>query len=544
MTNTRNTYIRPTFLMLFLCIGLYYGCASPQMVEGGPRDTKPPVVLSMTPNNLVTNFNAKKVVIEFDEFFKLNDQFKEFSVSPDMERLPTLKIKKKTLEIEFLDTLEKNTTYTLNFGKSIADINESNALKNFTYVFSTGPQLDSLSITGKVVNALTGLPELDALAFIIPIERDTIFGKRKPSIYSTTDSSGNFKLSNLRKGTYRVYAIKEQSSDKIYQQLSDEVAFIKDSIVLSQNIDSLKLRIFKENATAFRINDRKLNADGSITMNFNQRLKKPSITILEPSNIDVSKKIKFNKTNDSVKIWLMDLSFDSTKVSISDEGKLLQTVKFTRGKKETYTRNMVPSDNLEGTRLNPNQALKLTFPIPIDSINLAKVTLLEDSIPKTGLRITKDSTDLLSAYIYYPWLAKYNYDIKFGSGAFSGIFSTKNKEFTKIFELANRDDYGTLKAKMVIPEPNKHYILQILDERKNLINSTVIQKDTTITFSNYRAGKYFVRIVYDLNKNGIWDTGNVVNKTQPEPIFNEPKELSIRANWDRNETINIPKEAI
>ncbi len=542
MTKNKTSHIYLIISLLFLGTILFYGCASPKMVEGGPRDKTPPKVLSMFPENLTTNFKAKKIVIQFDEYFKLNDQFKEFSVTPDMERLPTLKIKKKSLEIEFLDTLEKNTTYTLNFGKSIVDINEGNALKNFTYVFSTGAHLDSLSITGKVINAITGLPELDALAFILPLDRDTVFGKRKPSIYSTTDSSGNFKMSNLKKDTYRIYAIKEQSGDKIYQQVSDEVAFLKDSIVLTKNIDSLKLRTFKENATVFRINDRKLNPDGSIFMSFNQKLHKPTVTIMEPADLDATKKIQFNKTNDSLKIWLMNLNFDSTKVSILDEGKLLQTVKFTRGKKDSYTRSMIPNDNLEGNLLNPNRPLKFTFSIPVDSINLSKITFMEDSVVKTNLIVNRDSTDFLSVYIRYPWVSKNTYDIKFGTGSFTGIFNAKNKEFTKKFELANKDDYGTLKVKIITPEANKSFILQVINDKKDLVNSLIVTKDTTVNFNNYRAGKYFIRMIYDNNKNGIWDTGNVKKRIQPEHIYNEPKELSIRANWDRNETITIPKE--
>ena len=542
MIKNKNIYIISILAIAFTWICLSYGCASPKAVEGGPRDSIPPKILKMIPENLSTNFKAKKIIIDFDEYFKLNDQFKEFSVTPDMERLPQLKVKKRSLEIEFLDSLEANTTYTLNFGKSIADINEGNAIKNFSYVFATGSHLDSLSISGKVTNAITGLPELEALAFIIPISRDTIFGKKKPSIYALTDSSGNFKLNNLKKDTYRIYALKEQGGDKIYNQNTDEIAFLKDSVVLNSNVNNISLKIFKEENSAFRVNDRKLNPDGSIFLSFSQKLKKPIITVTEPANLDKTKNVQFNKTNDSVRVWLTDLTFDSTKVSISDEGKLLQTVRFTRGKKDTYTRNVIPADNIEGNLLNPNRTLKLVFPFPIENIDISKITMLEDSVPRNTFTVTKDSIDFLSCYVRYPWVSKRKYEITFGAGAFTAIFNAKNKEFKKSFELANKDDYGTLRVKIVTPEKNKSYILQVINEQKNLVTTLAVKADTTVSFSNYRAGKYFIRIVYDTNKNGIWDTGNVKAKLQPEHIYNEPKELSIRANWDRNETITIPKE--
>ena len=135
-------------------------------------------------------------------------------------------------------------------------------------------------------------------------------------------------------------------------------------------------------AKDFRIVDRKLNADGSINMEFNQQLRKPEIKIIDPIGINEGKIVRFTKNNDSVKFWLKDLSFDSVKVAIVDEGKALDTVKFTRGKKDTYTRNVQAGDNLTGTSLNPFRDLKLKFNFPIENIDLSKITLLEDSIPR------------------------------------------------------------------------------------------------------------------------------------------------------------------
>ena len=528
--------------LMSILVSIIIGCASIQTPQGGPRDDKAPEIITMIPKNQTTNFNFKKIIIEFDEYFKIENEVKEFSISPELAVAPTLKVKQKRLEITFTDTLEKNTTYTLNFGKAIADINEGNAIKNLTYVFATGPNLDSLSIKGRVTNTKTGKPELDAIAFILPLNRDTLLGKGKPSIYTRTDSNGNYALNNLREDTYRIYALKETNGDKVYQQATDEIGFIKDSVLLTKNIDSANLKLFKEDALAFRILDRKLEKDGSISFVFNQKLKKPEVIVLDPPALDVSKKIKFSKYHDSLKIWLKDLSFDSTKISIKDDGKLLQTSTITRGKKETYTRALTAAGNLEGSALNPNKPLRLTFNFPVDSVNKSKITILEDSVEVTNFTVVRDSIDFLSYYVRYPWKVKRPYDITYGAGAFTAIFNTKNKEFKQNFSLASKDDYGTLVAKIVVPEKNKSFILDVLNENSAVVNTTLINQDTTVTFGNYKAGKYFFRITYDENKNGIWDTGNVFKRLQPERIWNEPKEMSIRANWERKETITIPKE--
>lgn len=530
-------------IFAFFLAGAILSCASIQQPQGGPRDEAPPKVTKMTPKNMTTNFKAKTVVIEFDEYIKLQDQFKEFSISPETSLPPILKANLKKLEIEFKDTLETNTTYTLNFGKSIADINESNALKNFTYVFSTGPQLDSLSIAGKVTNSLTGEPELEALAFILPINRDTLIGKGKPSIYTLTDSSGNFQLNNLKEGSYIAYALKEKGGDKIYQQPTDEIGFYSDTIFLKKNIKNVNIQVFKEEARVFRLLDRKLNNDGSISFSFNQKLRNPEITVVDPPNLNDSKIMEFNKYNDSLKVWLADLSFDSVKFDIKDEGKILQTINITRGKKETYTRKLELGDNTTANVLNPNKPLLLKFNLPVEKLDISKISLLEDSIPRTNFTLTKDTGSVLSYTLKYPWKSKRKYDLKFAEGAATAIFNTVNKPIVKSFQVASIDDYGTLILGVKLPDSAKgrQYILEIVDEKKNVINSVGIKADTTVTLSNYKSGKYNARIVYDDNKNGVWNTGDILQKQQPEKIWYEPKELSIRANWDRKEVITIPQ---
>lgn len=539
MAKNRKDPFYSIFLALMVLATLIYGCAAMQTPQGGPKDTNPPKVLKMTPENLTTNFKAKKIVIEFDEYVKLNNEFKEFSISPELERAPELKAKLKKLEITLPDTLEKNTTYTLNFGKSIVDLNESNELKNFSYAFATGPTLDSLSISGNVTNALTLEPELEATVFILPLSRDSLFGKKRAAIFTLTDSSGNFKLNNLKKDNYKIYVLKEKGGDRIYQQISDEIGFIKEPFLLDKNLDSLHLSVFKELAPDFRLLDRKLNADGSIFMNFNQKLKNPDLTVIFPNNIDQGKLVQFNKTKDSVTLWLNDLSFDSAKVVIKDNGKILDTAKFTRSKRDTYNRVVNISDNLDGGSLNPFKDLTITFNFPLKSLDESKILLLEDSIPRK-FTLEKDSTNMLKYHIKYKWRAKEEYILLLRENAATAIFDAKNKEIKKSFTLGDANEYGTLTLTVEPPDTTKSYILEIVNKDKNIVSSFPITKKTSVKLNKYKQGVYYGRIVYDENKNGIWDTGNLKTGMQPEAIWYEPKELSIRPNWERVEIIKIP----
>src|SRR5471030_2051179 len=139
----------------FIAISVIFSCANIQRPMGGPRDKTPPKLLKATPLNPTRNFNSKIIQLDFDEYFKLNSVYQEITVSPEMTKQPEYLIKKKSLIIKIKDTLQKNTTYVINFGKAIADVNEGNILKNFTYVFSTGPVIDSLRITGTVRDVQT-----------------------------------------------------------------------------------------------------------------------------------------------------------------------------------------------------------------------------------------------------------------------------------------------------------------------------------------------------------------------------------------------------
>lgn len=542
MSNLKTQHFNLKNLAVLFALLLLFGCASMQTPQGGPKDTTPPKVLSMTPKNQTRNFNAKKILIEFDEYFNLKDEFKEFSISPDQEKAPELKKRGKKLEINLQDSLEKNTTYTLNFGKSVADVNEGNVVKNLSYVFSTGSEIDSLSVSGKVINSLSDEAEKDVTVFILPIERDTIFGKKRPSIYTTTDSAGTYKLNNLRKGTYKIYALKESSGggDKIYQQISDEIGFVKEPIVIDKNLENIDLQTFKELAPEFRVLERKLNNDGSILITFNQQLKSPKITITEPAALDAGKQVFFNKTNDTTKIWLNDMSFDSVKVAVNDQGKLLQTLNFTRGKKDTYTRDVTISDNLLGGKLNPYQQLALTFPFPVTAADASKIILLEDSVKRTAFEVVKDSVDFLKYYIKYPWKNKKTYDLKLGAGAFTAIFNAKNKEINKRFTLESTDAYTTLLLNVTVPDTSKRYVVQFLNEKKDIIKSFPVAKNSKITFSKYPAGKYMIRVIYDDNKNGIWDTGNVKEGFQPEKVWYLKALMDLKPNWEREDPLVIP----
>ncbi len=533
------------FSLLFFFVLLFFGCASIQKPMGGPRDLTPPKLLKATPENMTRNFTAKEIRLEFDEFYKLSNQYQEITISPAMEKQPEYKISKRDLIIDFKDTLQKNTTYVINFGKAIQDVNESNVMQNFTYVFSTGPHIDSLSMSGFVMNSITQEKEKDATVMIFPVKQDSLlFGKKKPTIFATTDSAGNFSLNNLHDGEYKIYALKEPSPNKIFDNDKELIAFSNRTINLNKDTSGIRLSLFQQIPQKFRVAEKKLTNEGVLSLIFNKRLNNPSLKIIYPQALDAQKIVDISKTRDTALVFMRNMDFDSLRVAIYDDNKPIDTIYQLKGRKETFTRNLTFKYGINrDNRLKPNTDLRITTNLPIENIEPGLITLTLDSA-NVNFTVQKDTANRRAFLVKNRWRAGGRYQIVINDAAITDIYGTKNKRTGINFEADKPENYSQLTLKVNVPDSSKRYIVELLDEQKNLVHSDPISKNGSIVYKNYLTGKYKVRVIYDTNKNGRWDSGNVRQKTQPENIWLYDKEITLRANWEAEEPVDIPKEQI
>jgi len=533
------------FLLLFGIGLVIFGCASMQRPQGGPRDRTPPKLLKATPPNMTRNFSAKQIQLQFDEFFKLTNQYQEITFSPNPEKAPEVKVKQKTLVINFRDSLLKNTTYVINFGKAIADVTEGNVLKNFTYVFSTGPHIDSLSISGSVTDPQSADKQKDVTVMLFPLKLDSAyFGKKKPSIFTTTDSSGNFSLNNLHEGDYRIYALKEQAVDKIYNSDKELIAFLKEPIHLHKDTNGIVLSLFQQKPEKFRVTEKRFDMDGKMFFIFNQQLKHPSAKIIYPPALDDQKITEFSKTGDTSWIYMRNMNFDSIRVAFYDNQKPLDSVSLRKGLKEAYTRNLTFQYNIgmDG-KLKPGTDLVLTASLPIETAEASLVALKEDSAYVTDFTLQKNLENPRKYSMKYRWRQDANYEITINENAFTDIYGDKNKKQFKRFQINKQENYSSLTLKFTVPDTSKAYVAQVLDEKKNILHTEAFTKNTSVVLKDYPTGKYQIKVVYDENRNGEWDTGSVKQGRQPEKIWLDPKIITLRPNWEAEEAIEIPKES-
>jgi len=217
------------FPVLLLC----WSCAQQGSPSGGPRDEDPPVVIESDPPNYSTQFEAKKIKVTFDEFIVLENVNQQLIVSPPMEEQPEVKLKKKTLVIEFEEDLKPNTTYTFNFGDAIKDLHEGNKLQNFEYVFSTGDVLDSMSVRGTLKYAETLEPPEDPLSIMLYTDlRDSVPLLDIPLYVGRSNDSGVFSINNLRPDIYKVFALKDGNNNYLFDLPSEEIAFLDTSLIV------------------------------------------------------------------------------------------------------------------------------------------------------------------------------------------------------------------------------------------------------------------------------------------------------------------------
>lgn len=532
------------FILLFLLS--FNRCANIQKPTGGPKDSLPPKLLNESPVNLLTNFKDKEIVLTFDEYIKLENQFKEFSISPDVEMQPQYKVRKKNLIIELPDSLEENTTYTINFGKGLVDYNEGNAIENYTYVFATGDELDSLSISGSVKNGFTKSfdPEKDenVKVLLIPTSQDTIFGKRKANIFVNVDTAGNFKFANLRENTYRIYGLKEQNNDRIFNGNDEWIGFLNDSIVLHKDTANIKLEITKAYPKDFKVLDKKLEQTGNILLTFNRPFENGNIRIFYPAEIDESKIARFTPTNDSVRIFIENRELDSLKLVVDRGAELQDTVLIRTSKNAKLDREIKPLFNITN-KVDRTKHITLTSQTPLSSVEKAKIQILEDSVSRRNFQLQQDSANSNLYHIRFNWRPKRNYELVLEEKALQSKFGDSNKETKLQFTVDETDNYGNINFTLNGLDSAKQYIVELIDEQKEKVFDKRIITGATpvVAYNSFPGGKYSLRVIYDENKNGKWDPADVYAKRQAENIWYLEKTFTIRANWDQNETIDLPK---
>lgn len=520
-------------LFVFVILTLVQ-CAKRGTPEGGPKDLLPPHMTEAIPDTFSIRFTAKKIRIYFDEFVRLKDVQKQLIISPPMKYFPEVRpqgLPTKYIDILIRDTLLENTTYTMNFGQSIEDNNEGNPYSFFKYVFSTGEYLDSLTHTGTIKDALLKAPDNFVTVMLYEVDdtfNDSIIYKSPPTyITSTLDSAVVYKFENMKPGTYFLAALKDKNNNYLYNQKTDKIGFKKEFITLPT--DSVyELTLFKEINTFKALRPTQASANRLI-FGYEGSPENMKIEMLTPTNKDFEHRITADKTKDTLYYWFKNLEADTLRFKVSNERKIdTFAVPFKKMKKDSLSLKPVYSGNLP-----LNKPYYLASETPFEKFDAAKISVFNrDSIP-IPFQAKLDSIQLFS--IDFAKVEGQRYNIKLLPGALTDFYDHTNDSLNIKIATKNDRDYGRLNLdlKFIKQFP---VVIQLLNSTGIVITEQIATQNKVAEFLFLDPMKYTVRVIYDTNQNGKWDTGDYFLKRQPERIEYFPTELDIRANWDVFET--------
>jgi uncharacterized protein (DUF2141 family) len=404
-----------TLVVLLGGFGYYLslqGCAQISSPTGGAKDTLAPKLIRASPANASVNVKAGKITLQFNEFIQLQDAQKNLIVSPLQSKQPNVVEGLKTITIKLKDSLLPNTTYTINFGDAIKDLNEGNVYKDLTYVFSTGSYLDSLKITGKVFLAETGNVDSTLTMLLYRNAVDSTVTKIKPNYVAKVNGDGSFYFENLPAGNFRLYALKDGDGGKTYNSDKETFAFLDKEINTSKQQDTIEMFAFvakkeKENSASKTYLQPK--GRGKETPLKLALKSSPSHDILMP--VELGSSTKLLKV-DSTKIKLLDTNYavqKAVKFSIdTTTNSMLVNTAWKKGFNyilvipkdaitDTLQQNLAKADTIKFTTKADEDYGKLVLRFP--NIDLAKKPVLqifsgETRVVSTSLKIKEYSNNL------------------------------------------------------------------------------------------------------------------------------------------------------
>lgn len=592
MNNSKSLY----YIFIIIAAAVMYSCANIGNPSGGPIDKTPPIFMRSNPTPNAVNVKDRKIEIFFDEIVTLKDPSTKIIVSPAQTEMPRMSALGRKVTVELVDSLLPNTTYTIDFSNSIQDNNEGNAIDNFAFAFSTGSVIDSMRVSGYVLDSRTLEPMQSVVVGLQSNLADSAFHKEKLQRVALTNDRGQFTIRNVSSGSYHIFALKDRDRDYKFGNPTEDIAFLDSIIVPSigsreaadtvyndlNEIDTIMratrpayfpndilLSMFNEDrksqylANNLRVDSTRISltfAAASDTL--------PSLSIVGRNDVpDQWYTLERSQTNDTLTYWIRPphlVSADTLMVATTylrtDTASNLSwgtdTLKFTfQRQKAKKKKKNEETDSLEQIRfmeLHPlaNGTQEVYAPLllqtgtPIErysreAFHLQRklqndTTFYPAEIKSIALRdSTLSRRDLMLKVDWEPGAA---YTLAVDSLAMTDIYGLQTKPLKVDFNVRKMEEYGNIVFN--IPAVRDSAIVELLDGTDKVVLHTSV-KNHRAELLNLQPGKYYARLFIDRNGNGKYDTGNYDMHLQPEETVYYPGAINLKKNWDVEQTWDI-----
>lgn len=592
MNNSKSLY----YIFIIIAAAVMYSCANIGNPSGGPIDKTPPIFMRSNPTPNAVNVKDRKIEIFFDEIVTLKDPSTKIIVSPAQTEMPRMSALGRKVTVELVDSLLPNTTYTIDFSNSIQDNNEGNAIDNFAFAFSTGSVIDSMRVSGYVLDSRTLEPMQSVVVGLQSNLADSAFHKEKLQRVALTNDRGQFTIRNVSPGSYHIFALKDLDRDYKFGNPTEDIAFLDSIIVPSigsreaadtvyndlNEIDTIMratrpayfpndilLSMFNEDrksqylANNLRVDSTRISltfAAASDTL--------PSLSIVGRNDVpDQWYTLERSQTNDTLTYWIRpphlvsaDTLIVATTYLRTDTASNLSwgtdTLKFTfQRQKAKKKKKNEETDSLEQIRfmeLHPlaNGTQEVYAPLllqtgtPIErysreAFHLQRklqndTTFYPAEIKSIALRdSTLSRRDLMLKVDWEPGAA---YTLAVDSLAMTDIYGLQTKPLKVDFNVRKMEEYGNIVFN--IPAVRDSAIVELLDGTEKIVLRAPV-KSHRAELLNLLPGKYYARLFIDRNGNGKYDTGNYDMHLQPEETVYYPGAINLKKNWDVEQTWDI-----
>ncbi|WP_372932020.1 Ig-like domain-containing protein [Mariniphaga sediminis] len=575
----------------FAWVVIVSSCANQGMPTGGPRDSVPPVLVETQPEYKALNYGGEEVRLTFNEFIIPDQVSKMLVVSPPLEKRPTVLTKSKTLIIRFNEKLQDSITYSLDFKNSIVDNNEKNPYENLRFSFSTGNSLDTLRVAGKVINSFNLEPVENALVLLHKNLHDSAVYTTPPEYIAKTDEEGMYLFDNLSAGEYHVFALNDLNTDLKYNEGAEEIAFHDtliipsaeyhsevdtmvsgaDSMLVAGHVhflpDPIYLRQFTEKIFDQYVKTTKRDSRYQCTFVFNEPVRDTFDIQLTDTLLHDWYVLEPNQKYDSLTMWIADTALAAQEViqmelsyfqldSLNQIFVKKDTVEMQFAEKEDDSRKKrrdrkeeeeeegpppIPqftwNTNLSSSGFDLNKDILLTAPQPVRYLDPAAISIyLTDDTLKTPInaKFAIDTTVWRTYRLSFNWEPETSYTIEIDSAACENIYGITSQKLSSKFTTRAKDYYGAIN--LTLTNVETPVLVQLLEnnDKESILSEKKVTSDKTVVFDYLSPEKYRVKVIYDKNENGKWDTGSFQDKYQPERVAYINEVIKIRSNWDNN----------
>jgi uncharacterized protein (DUF2141 family) len=594
-------------LLLLAASGLTAGCAKINSPSGGPRDREIPVITESDPLNGTVNFRGEEISISFNEYVVLDKISEKFMVSPPMKLKPRVFTRGKDVRIQFDEAMRDSTTYTFYFQDAIRDLNEGNAINNFQFVVSTGPVIDSLSVTGNVAGSVNLDPPENTLMLLYSQMADSFVVKHLPDYITRAELNGEFRIDNVRPGQYRLYALKDADNSKNYNNRDEEFGFYPEPVEITPEKNYLPVKKdtaevkasetgLKAAAGAVRENTRSVSSGSGTRTPSGGAVEKPQVKppvkgeyqlllfqaekqdhYLTSSKRPLSyqmiytlslppEKYKFSfripevsedkyylentRNRDTITVWITDSTvYNKPQLSTIVEFPFTDSLGITDLKADTIImRYLAPraprtkvvrrtpykvNYGLRSGQTRPDIRVKFTAPVPFGEADTSRISLFEtikSELLKIPYALRKDSSNSCVYFVDADLQAGKSYLFIADSAAFKSIYGDFTDSTGIKFSLMTPESFG--KLTLDIKNHSGGRIIQLLDKSEKVLREKYMEEDGLLEFNLLEKGTYRIRVIFDLNGDRQWTTGDFATHRQPEPASYYPKEIEVKENWE------------